>query len=164
MTKDEVITVVEASWRRLDSSVEGLDEAALLQPGVVGEWSIKDILGHVTACDQLVVQYLERRRRGEPPPARDWTSVDEYNAREAAARQGWSPARILDEAAEVRDRLRALLAGLTDEEWEEQVTINAQQQRLGEWVGGELGGDEGPGTHAAEHAVEIEAWRARRGR
>ena len=43
MTKDDVITVVEASWRRLDSSVEGLGEAALLEPGVVGEWSLKDI-------------------------------------------------------------------------------------------------------------------------
>jgi hypothetical protein len=164
MSKDELLTVVEASWRRLDSCVEGLDEAALLQPGVVGEWSIKDILGHVTACDQLVVQYLERRRRGELPSAHDWPSVDEYNAREAAARQGWPPAQIVDEAVEVRGRLRALLAGLTDEEWEEQVTINAQHQRLGDWVGGELGGAEGPGTHATEHAVEIEAWRARRGR
>jgi hypothetical protein len=162
MTKDELVAAAEESWCRLDRSAEGLDEAAMQEPGVVGEWSVKDTLGHVTACDQLVVEYLERRRRGEPQPACDCASVDEYNAREAAVRQGWPSAQIVAEAAEIRGRLRALLAGLTDEEWDEQVTINAQQQRLGEWIGGELGGEEGPGTHAAEHAVAIRAWRVRR--
>ncbi|HZS92734.1 MAG TPA: DinB family protein [Chloroflexota bacterium] len=160
MTKDELVAVVEASWRHLDSSVEGLDETAMLEPGVVGDWSIKDTLGHVTACDGLVVLYLERRRRGEPQPEGDGDSVDEYNAREATRRRGWSLAHILDEAADIRGRLRTLLADLTDEEWEEQVTINGRQRRLGEWAGDELGGDDGPGTHAAEHAAEIESWRA----
>jgi hypothetical protein len=163
MTKDELVAAAEESWRRLDRSVEGLDEAAMQEPGVVGDWSVKDTLGHVTACDHLVMEYLERRRRGEPQPAHDWASVDEYNAREAAVRQGWPSAQIVEEAAEIRGRLRALLAGLTDEEWDEPVTINAQQQRLGEWIGGELGGDDGPGTHGAEHAVAIRAWRVRRG-
>jgi hypothetical protein len=163
MTKDELIAVAEASWRRLDGSVAGLDEAAMLEPGVVGEWSIKDTLGHVTAWDELVVDYLGRWRRGEAQPTRDWSSADEYNARQAARRQGWSLAQILDEAADIRGRLRDLLAGLTDEEWEQPETIDERQRTLGEWVGGALNGDEGPGTHAAEHAGEIEAWRARRG-
>jgi hypothetical protein len=160
MKKEELLAAVEASWCRLDGSVEGLDETAMLAPGVVGDWSIKDTLGHVTACDELVMQYLERWRRGEPQPNSDWSTVDEYNALQAARRQGWSLAQILDEATDIRGRLRTLLAGLGDEEWEQQVTINARQQTLGEWVGGELGGDDGPGTHGAEHAAEIESWRA----
>jgi uncharacterized damage-inducible protein DinB len=162
MTKDDLLAVVEASWRRLDASVEGLDETAMLEPGVVGGWSVKDTLGHVTAVDELVVLYLERRRRGEPEPKRDWSTDDDYNALQAARRQGWSLAQILDEAADIRGRLRALLADGTDQEWEEQVTIDARQQPLGERVGGELGGDDGPGTHGAEHAAEIESWRADR--
>lgn len=161
MTKDDLLAVVEASWRRLDTSVEGLDETAMLEPGVVGDWSIKDILGHVTAVDELVVLYLERRRRGEPEPTREWSTDDDYNALQAARRRGWSLARILDEAAAIRGRLRAVFAAVTDQEWEEQVTIDARQQPLGEWVGDELGGD-GPGTHGAEHAAEIESWRADR--
>jgi len=162
MTKQDLVAIVEASWRRLDAAVADLDETAMQEPGVVGSWSIQDTLGHVTACDDLVVQHLERWRRGEPSPERDWDSVDEYNAHEAAKRQGWPLTRVMDEAADVRGRLRALLDGVTDEEWAGLVTVNAQQSPLGEWVGGELGGDEGPGTHAAEHAAEIEAWRAAR--
>jgi hypothetical protein len=164
MTKQELVAIAEASWRRLDTTVAGLDEAAMTEPGVVGAWSIKDILGHVTAWDQMVVQHLECWRRGEEPPRRDWASADDYNAREAAKRQGWPLAQILDEAADIRGRLLTLLDGVTDEEWVALMTLNGEQRPLGEWVGGALSGDEGPGTHAAEHAAQIHAWREARER
>jgi len=41
-----------------------LDEAALVRPGVVGDWSLKDLIGHIAAWEHLVVDYLERWRRG----------------------------------------------------------------------------------------------------
>lgn len=162
MTQQELIDIVEASWRALDDAVAGLSEGDMDEPGAVGAWSIKDILGHVTAWDGLVVQYLEAWRRGEPPPPRDWDSTDAYNAREAARRQEWTLAQVTDEATDIRRRLRTLLAGITDEEWGTVVTINERERPLGEWVGGALSGDGGPGTHAAEHAAAIRAWRAAR--
>lgn len=160
MTRDELTAIIEDSWQRLDAAVDGLDDAALVEPDVVGPWSVKDLLGHVTAWDRLPVQYLEHWRRGEPQPERDWTSTDEYNAREAARRQSWAPEQVREEAADTRQRLRGLLAGISAEEWAAPVTLNVRERPLGEWVGGALSGPAGPGTHAAEHAAEISAWRA----
>jgi len=42
------------------------------------------------------------------------------------------------------------------------ITMRGREAPLGEWIGGALGGDDGPGTHAAEHAQHIMAWRAGR--
>lgn len=163
MTQRDLIATVEESWRRLDTAVEGLDETAMNEPGVVGQWSIKDVLGHVTAWDELAVQYLERWRGGEPAPERDWDSADEFNAHEAARKQDWPLVQVLDEAASTRGKLRTLLAGINDDEWVAPVTLFGRERPLGEWIGGALSGAEGPGTHAAEHAEEIQAWRAARG-
>jgi hypothetical protein len=159
-----MIAMIEASWRDLDTTIAGLDDAALLEPGVVQAWSIKDLLGHVTAWEHLALQYLECWRRGEPPPERDWDSTDAYNAREAARRTSWTLAQVQDEAADTRRRLHAVLATITAEEWASRVTIRDRERPLGDWIGGALSGDAGPGTHAAEHATQIRAWRAARER
>jgi hypothetical protein len=164
MTQTEMIAMIDASWRELDAAIAGLEETALLEPGVVESWSIKDLLGHVTAWEQLALQYLECWRRGEPPPVRDWDSTEAYNAREAARRASWTLAQVQDEAADTRRGLHAMLATITDEEWASRVTIRDRERPLGEWVGGALSGDDGPGTHAAEHAAQIRAWRAARER
>ena len=162
MTQREMLDTLDASWRTLDAAVAGLGEADQMEPGVVGSWSSKDVLGHVTAWDSLVVQYLEHWRRGEPPPVRDWDATDDYNAREVTRRQDWTLAQVRDEAADIRRRLRALIAGVTDEEWATVVTITDRERPLGEWVGGATSGDDGPGTHAAEHAAAIRTWRSAR--
>ncbi len=162
MTRREMLDTLDASWRTLDEAVAGLGEADQMEPGVVGSWLIKDVLGHVTAWDSLVVQYLEHWRRGEPPPVRDWDSTDDYNAREVARRQDWTLAQIMAEAVDIRRRLRALIAGVTDEEWATVVTITDRERPLGEWVAGATSGNDGPSTHAAEHAAAIRAWRSAR--
>ena len=162
MNQRELLTTVEESWRQLDAALDGLDEAAMVEPGVVEAWSVKDLLGHVTAWDQMALGHVERWRRGEQPPAA--FSVDDYNAREAARRRDWSPATVREEAAETRQQLRSTLAAVTDDEWSAVVGEGDQQGPLGDWIGGPLAGSTGPGTHAAEHAEHIRAWRAARER
>ncbi len=49
MTKDELIKKIETEWDNLQAALDGLTEEQMHQPGVVGEWSIKDILAHITA-------------------------------------------------------------------------------------------------------------------
>jgi len=162
ITKADLLSIVEASQRRFDEAIAGLDDAAIIEPGVVEQWSIKDLVSHVAAWEQLVVQYLERWRRGEPALEPTWSSADEYNAGESAKRHTWTLTQVRDDAAEMRRRLQALLAGMTDEEWDMQMTMRERERPVGAWIGGALSGDDGPGTHAAEHARQVVAWRASR--
>jgi DinB family protein len=158
MDQRALLAIVEDSWRRLDAAVAGMDDAALSEPGVVGEWSVKDLLGHVATWDQRAIEHIERWLRGEPP-ALTGVSTDDFNAREAARRHGWTPTQVRADAAETRQRLRAALASIGDAEWATVITVDGRRRPAGEWIGGTLSGDEGPGSHAAEHAAEIRAWR-----
>jgi hypothetical protein len=56
-----------------------------------------------------------------------------------------------------------MLQSLTDEDWNTIVGEGERQGPLGDWIGGALSGDLGPGTHATEHAEQIQSWRAERG-
>lgn len=117
MSRQALLAVVEETWGQVDAAIAGLDEAAMLEPGVVEEWSIKDLLGHVTAWEQMALLHVERWRRGETPGGGDANfSVDAYNTTEAARRSAWSLAQVQAEAVETRERLRATLQSLTDDE------------------------------------------------
>ncbi len=160
MNRQELLAVVEDSWRQVDAAIDGLDEAAMVEPGVVETWSIKDLLGHIAAWEQMALRHVEQWRRGETPGI-GASSVDDYNASEAARRRDWPLPKVREEAAETRQRLRTMLESITDDEWATVVGEGERRGPLGDWVGGALGGPTGPGSHATEHAQHIRDWRAR---
>jgi uncharacterized protein (TIGR03083 family) len=160
MNSRELLATVEDTWRQFDAAIEGLDEAALTEAGVVDQWSIKDLIGHVTAWEQKALQHVDRYRRGDAFTGD--TTVDDYNASESARRRDWPLAKVLEESAETRQWLRTTLESLGEDEWSTPVGEGEREGPLGEWVGGALGGPTGPGTHAAEHARHIHEWRGAR--
>lgn len=164
MDQRELLAVVEDSWRQLDAALEGLDAVAMMEPGVVEQWSVKDLLGHVTTWEQVALRNVEQTRRGETPAGLGGIDVDDYNAAEAAARRDQSLEQVRQESTETRKRLRAAIASIGDAEWDAVYGEGDRAAPLGVWVGRSLGGPDGPGTHAAEHAAHIRAWRAQRAR
>lgn len=158
MNLQEIREVVEDSWRQLDAAIAGLDDAALEEPGVVGTWSIKDVLGHVTTWEQMALRHVEQWRGGETPAGLGTSSIDDYNASEAARRHAWALARVREESADTQQRLRATLESLTEDDWAARTGRGDGERTLGDWVGSALGGAI-PGAHAAEHAEQIQAWR-----
>ncbi len=163
MQKDGVLAVVEDSWRQVDAAVAGLDEAALVEPGVVGAWSVKDLVGHVTAWEQRALHLCEVGRNGAEAAGAEGSVVEAYNATETARRRSWSPVQVQTEAAATRTQLRAALQSLTDEDWARPLRVGARIDPLGEWVGRALGGALS-GAHASEHAYQIWSWREARER
>lgn len=165
MDRQEFLAVVEHSWQQLDAALEGLDDAASMQePGVVGDWSLQEILGHVSTWEQVALRHVEEWRSGQPLNGLGGATVDDFNAQEAARRQAWSLAQVRVDVEQTRQHLRATLRSLTDEDWNTIVGDGESQDPLGDWIGGALNGDLGPGTHATEHAVQIRSWRAERGK
>ena len=161
MELSEFREVLEAGWRQLDEAVDGLDEAAVLAPGVVGQWSAKDLLGHVAAWEQVALRLLDQFRAGGPLSGVAGAQVDAYNAAESERRAALPLAAVRAELADTRRRLREHLAALSEEEWRAAVGVE-RPGTLGAWVGGSLGGPLGPGTHPAEHAHHLLVWRVRR--
>ena len=68
MDRSQVLAKIDKAWRLLHESYAGLPEAKLTEPGVVGDWSVKDILAHVTTWEQEALKYLPVILEGGRPP------------------------------------------------------------------------------------------------
>lgn len=83
--KADLLALVRESWAELGATIDRLGEQEMIQPGVEGEWSVKDLLAHISAWEALMVQWVGDSLRGDTPdrPAPDepWEDLDEVNER-----------------------------------------------------------------------------------
>ena len=61
MNKEEVITRVKTERIRWSDIVAQVDDGMMLEPGVEGHWSVKDILAHVVWYEREMVGMLRAR-------------------------------------------------------------------------------------------------------
>ena len=54
----QLVARLDSDWQAFLDSFEGLPESALSEPGVVGPWSIRDVMGHVTTWEQEALDKL----------------------------------------------------------------------------------------------------------
>ena len=84
-TKAELLDGTRAEHVRLEAALAGVSEEAMLQPGVVGGWSIKDILAHISDWEQRFLSWYRAGQRGEiperPEPGLTWDDTDLLNQR-----------------------------------------------------------------------------------
>ena len=50
-SRSRLLRRIAAAWQDLLAACDGLSDAALLEPGVTGTWSVKDIIAHVTVWE-----------------------------------------------------------------------------------------------------------------
>ena len=137
---------IDDSWRGLIAALDGIPDERLAEPGVAGEWSIKDVMGHVAFWDEQAVIAARRHLAGEPPRQVDWQAV---NKREAAARAGRSAAEQRAEMERAHEAVVTLL----------RTTPPTDPNAVG--LCGCLEGD--TYQHYDKHAADIRAWRERVG-
>jgi uncharacterized protein (TIGR03083 family) len=81
---------LDAAWAELLGLVQKVPEDAVTRPGVVEDWSLKDLLGHIAFWSGRAARTLRCTAAGRPEDAEfgdgeDW--VDAWNAREFEARK-----------------------------------------------------------------------------
>jgi hypothetical protein len=96
----------QALWEAL---LHDIGEAHMTQPGVAGEWSIKDIVAHLTGWRRRTVGRFQAALRREPPPPPLWPphlqDDDEINAWIYAANRDLPLADVLRDSRDVFDQL-----------------------------------------------------------
>ena len=148
-TNDSVEAIserIERSWRGLMDALAGIPEERLTEPGVVGDWSVKDLLGHVAVWDAHAVAAVRRFLAGEAPGRVNWEALNE---REAAARADRSLAEQRSEMEVAHERVRSLVRDLRPSD----LDLPGVRHRLAVDTY----------EHYDEHAAEIRAWRERVG-
>ena len=107
MTSERVVTRLQAAWRAFRESYAGLSEAELLERGVAGNWSVRDVLAHVTTWEEEALTYLPLILAGGHPPrySRVYGGIDAFNARTTEAKRALS----LDDVRREQDRVHRRL-------------------------------------------------------
>lgn len=160
MTQDELFDQIEDERERLLEAIEGLPQEALLEAGVVGDWSIKDILAHLSGWEAELVKLLWNAKQGEKPKGEYFTGapIDEINARWHAASQDRPLESVVDDFRGVRKQVLRRLENFSDEELNDPRRYSWLKDRpLWMWIA------EGTYKHDAEHGEQIRAWRAKKG-
>jgi len=96
-TKDLVISESKKEREALDKFLSTLSPEQMSEPGILGDWSVKDVLAHLYEWEQMVLGWLDASQRDETPavPAEGykWNQLPALNE---AIRQNHS-SRFLDE-------------------------------------------------------------------
>jgi hypothetical protein len=150
MNRSQVLAKIEKAWLQFKDSYAGLPEAKLTEPGVVGQWSVKDILAHVTSWEQEALKYLPLILDGGRPPRYSVTygGIDAFNAQVREEKRGLSLSRVLREMDETHRRVIDYVQNAPDEQFTRETRFR-RRLRLDTY------------SHYPEHTRMIQEWRER---
>jgi hypothetical protein len=117
-SRQQLLKRLEAAWRAFTQSHAGLPEPDLLEPGVTGAWSVRDIIAHVTTWEEEALKHLPLILRGGRPPRYSVTygGIDAFNARTTEQKKDFSLADVLRQGDAVHRRLIALTEGVPEDQ------------------------------------------------
>jgi hypothetical protein len=83
MSREQLLAKMRAARTHWESLLAQVPEARMTEPGVEGEWSLKDVIAHLEAYENWTASVIEKALRGEqyiPDPGADEMDVDKRNA------------------------------------------------------------------------------------
>lgn len=151
MSKQELLDELEAEFQKLRKAVEGLTDEQMLRVWY-GDWSLRDILGHIIGWHHEMDDVLERIARGERPVPEgvDYNEADPWNAKFAETWRQASPAAVLEELVASKE----LFVKAAQMVPEERFAEGKSAQRIVTTTGT---------NHYREHTPEILEWRKKEG-
>ena len=113
-----VLGAVSSAWDELKRAIALVPHDRVDVPGVVGPWSVKDLIGHVATWDQEALQALRRYLSDRDAKALvTWPDVDRFNARDVARKRGTNLAELHRGLDGSHQQVVELISGLEDVEF-----------------------------------------------
>lgn len=136
-TSEEMFAALDQEQQLLLDTLKKCSDEQLNAAGVVGDWSIKNTLAHLTSWEQLVLETLpERLATGKRPEAFVAIGEDEdgFNARTVAEREHLTPVEQRFEMENVRAQLVNYLRSLGDENLQRSHPFDGWNGTLAEYM------------------------------
>ena len=148
MKKQQLIKTLDKAWQEFKESYQGLSEAQISQPGVIGEWSVKDIIGHVTTWEEEALKALALISQGQRLPRyKDlYGGLNAFNALMTEKKRLLSLTEILEQSEITHRKLVAYILGAPEEMFTTETRFR-RRIRLDTY------------GHYPEHTKAILAWR-----
>jgi len=150
MKRSQVLAKIEEAYGEFIESFVGLSDDQLLESGVTGDWSVKDLIAHVSWWEGESLKHLPIILQGLRPPRYSvlYGGIDAFNAQMTELKRNTSLSEVLKEAAATHQKLLEYLSNIP----EEQFTSETRFRRR-------LGYDSF--KHYPIHTAAIRAWRDR---
>jgi hypothetical protein len=151
MTRSQLLKRVDEAWKALQASYAGLSDSEMMEPGVTGTWSIKDIIAHVTTWEQESLTHLPRTLAGEQPPRYSVTygGIDAFNRQTTEQKRHLSLSEVLRQRDDTHRRLIVFLQEVPEDQFTRETRFR-RRLRLDTY------------GHYPKHAEAIRAWRGQR--
>ncbi len=110
LSTDERLDILQAisnSWLELVKTIRKLSDAQIVQPDTVGEWSVKDIMAHITFWEGRLIHQIGLIERGETPPETD--DFESINQEQATRSRGANLDDVKAQFDAMHDQVMALL-------------------------------------------------------
>ena len=82
-SKLDLLAAIEKEQGALEMLLETLTPEQMTEPGIVGEWSVKDVLAHLIEWEQMCLGWHAAGLRGETPqlpaPGFKWNQTPQLN-------------------------------------------------------------------------------------
>jgi hypothetical protein len=157
-TRTEAIRILERDRRTTLGLLQRLPPRAITTRGLGGgDWSPKDLIGHLESWEQHALDALDAWARGDPAPsdvALRSAGLNGLNRAEVERKSRWSAAKSFKSAPDTHQRIVAAIRSVPDERWLAPATRRARRP-LGRSIGGILGGPSGPFRHDAAHHPDL---------
>jgi hypothetical protein len=143
---------MDRAWKELEASYAGLSDAQRLEPGVTGDWSVKDIIAHVTSWEEEALTHLPLVLAGGKPPKYSVTygGIDAFNAKIAERNKDQSLSEVLRRNKNTHRRLLAFIESVPESQFAEETRFR-RRLRLDTY------------GHYPKHAAAIRQWREGQG-
>jgi hypothetical protein len=114
--RQRLLQRLDRAWCAFKASYAGLAESELLEPGVTGAWSVRDIIAHVTTWEEEALTHLPLVLARKRPPRYSVTygGIDAFNARTTAQKAHLPLHEVLRQQEDVHRRLIELIDGVPD--------------------------------------------------
>jgi hypothetical protein len=150
MDKQQLLKQLDKAWAAIKESYSGLSDALMKEPGVTGDWSVKDILAHITTWEDEALKYLPLIVKGSRPPrySAKYGGINAFNAQMTEQKRGLPLSDILKQLDETHRRLIEYINQAPEEQFTRETRFR-RRLRLDTY------------SHYPKHAKAIRQWRER---
>ncbi len=155
MTVQQLIAAMRAARSDWDALLAQVGQSRWEEPGVEGDWSIKDLIAHLTYFENWTAEVIGAIERGEPLPASPYPGldVDQENALIYQRYHARPLAEVVHESQAAFLRSLEAVQRLRDED------LYSADFTGAEWVAFDLIEGDTFG-HYREHTLNVRTWLA----
>jgi Protein of unknown function (DUF1706). len=150
MDKQQLLKQLDKAWAAIKESYAGLSDAQMTEPGVTGNWSVKDILAHITTWEEEALKYLPLIIEGGRTPRYSvkYGGINAFNAQMTEQKRGLSLSDVLKQLDETHRQLNDYIHQAPEEQFTRETRFR-RRLRLDTY------------SHYPKHAKAIRQWRER---